>query len=253
VGLLENHISYSRSKDFPITRSSDQPISRFTRFPDHPINQSSDQPMMPSLPSSQDLKDLAETSHSMPVWHSPGSQNAPGLRVLEHSRPRLWGCSKARCCISDLRFPDHPIFRSPDQPINQSTDHPISRSPDFPISRSLDFRNVPRSYHTSITRQSNLKFSHQPRRLSSTEVGPTARERRSGAIPSCPPLTCRTEASSTRTMEFGFGFWFGFGFGFGVLIWVWVLVLVWVWVWVWVLPIATCQLLNACQLPLANC
>jgi hypothetical protein len=199
------------------------PISRFTRFPDHPIfrspiNQSSDQPMMPSLPLIPRSKGL---SRNIPlVSRSPGSPERGGFACAGAQPPSAVGLLENRISYS------------------RSTDHPISRSPDHPISRSPDFRNVPRSYHTSITRQSNLKFSHQPRRLSSTEVGPTARERRSGAIPSCPPLTCRTEASSTRTMEFGFGFgfgfWFGYWFGFGF----------WFWFGFG---------FGFCQLPLANC
>jgi hypothetical protein len=109
-------------------------------------------------------------------------------------------------------------------------DHPITRFPDHPISRSPDFRNVPRSYHTSITRQSNLKFTHRPWRLSSNRSR-TARERRSGVIPRCRPLTYRTEASFYQND----GIWG------------------WVRVWVWVLPIANCQLPISKCLPLANC
>jgi hypothetical protein len=78
------------------------------------------------------------------MWRSPGPQNAPGLRVLEHSRPRLWGCSKARGRIS--RSPDHPITRSPDFPITRFLrfpDHPIFRSSDQPMMPSLPL--IPRS------------------------------------------------------------------------------------------------------------
>jgi hypothetical protein len=78
------------------------------------------------------------------MWRSPGPQNAAGLHVLEHSRPRLWGCSKAIGRIS--RSPDHPITRSPDFPITRFLrfpDHPIFRSSDQPMMPSLSL--IPRS------------------------------------------------------------------------------------------------------------
>jgi hypothetical protein len=66
------------------------------------------------------------------MWRSPGPQNAPGLRVLEHSRPRLWGCSKARGRISNSQLPDDQITRFPDHP-----DFPITRFSDHPIMNGL--------------------------------------------------------------------------------------------------------------------
>jgi hypothetical protein len=47
--------------------------------------------------------------------------------VLEHSRPRLWGSSKARCCVSDLRLPDSPDFLITRFSDHRSTNHPINR------------------------------------------------------------------------------------------------------------------------------
>jgi hypothetical protein len=211
VGLLENHISYSRSKDFPITRSSDQPISRFTRFPDHPINQSSDQPMMPSLPLIPRSKGL---SRNIPlVSRSPGSPERGGFACAGAQPPSAVGLLENRISYS------------------RSTDHPISRSPDHPISRSPDFRNVPRSYHTSITRQSNLKFTHTDH---GDSLQPKSERTRTTqrCDPELPTPYMPHQGVSTRSMEF----WFGFGFC--------------------QLPIANCHLqpFANCQLPLlANC
>jgi hypothetical protein len=152
-----------------------------------------------------------------------------------HSRPRLWVCSKARGRISD-----HPITRSPDFPITRSpiSRSPISdfrspdhRSPDHQITRSPDFRNVPRSYHTSITRQSNLKFTHTDH---GDSLQPKSERTRTTqrCDPELPTPYMPHQGVSTRSMEF----WFGFGFC--------------------QLPIANCHLqpFANCQLPLlANC